>query len=1261
MQALPTPPLSATHPHPSAQLQSQAGPSRADQPPFTYRPIGPQGTQQIFQFPPNGMSAQQQQVQVLGPVQLQPAPVGPVFQQPQPQPQVQPQSRPGSTHGHGQQQQQAQSSRHQHHHRQAPHPPQQAQQQHAPQQQQPQPPPPANVQPVAVRQAYADANALLQPTRNGLIGVFDGLLAATARELQGRQEELDHARSMNNRIERDYRDLYRLAISLQRIEEQLRGEVELLRLRKGADGGAVAAFWKGHKGREDRLWGAVDRCIQQCQCGAAKATLSDVVLLKRSNRASSSSSSSNAQPRPHTSDRERRPSTQSSTSMSVSVNTQAQNGAHRRFSTGSTTIGSPVVSTSAQGPHSAFQSPVVQGGPSTFASPVVPTGPAMFQSPVTGAHQSPVALNGSGTGALNGNGVSTVPVFNGGPVPQPQAQSRPSTASRPPSAVQAGAFHIPVPPNGAPIVVAPPVVPSQQGVQPVVPQPQPYGVPLPPTQSHVVPSQLHPSHVPVPGQAAPAHVPGLTPEQLLQLAEHPSQAQNRNALRMQAMSMIHRQNQGAAGQQSHSQPLPVPIPQMGMASAAGFVAAATDANGQALAGLPAYPERPPAPQPSSSQSSSSSSSPQQSENRSTSQTLLNLPKAARMALVGLNDPRSPLRDALRLRAGLPASAPPSSAPSVSLTSPTNPNATPAPSDVRARLLAELGARLRTFSPQDALILLNLGPEKNRALAALSGGGSEEDVRAIRALEGVQEEIRAVEGLVRAVCAEEFVGVKEEARKERKERRIKREKGERVTIDLTLDEIENADADGGEAMAFTDEPEEMDVEHYASTSTAQPEVPQSSPRATDDSSSPSRRRARSDSGVGTDISDTSGSGAGEGRAVKRARLSLDDNALARSELEEGEIVSPHLAGERQIQQTLTPDATPRLRAATARMVEREEAPGKQGSIDPRALTDTTNSQSHPPSQQTTTALPAMTSGAKTAFVNNFLQSFTEAENGEKTDIQQILGAIAKAQSASGVVEGIVEAAYAGNATPRAAVPPTPRVDVPPPTTPTPAPPPPLPVSSAPPMERTRSVPIEPATAVPVSASAPVTPAEYEPSPFVQGSSGAFDPGAFVQGHSGEPDHSPVLQSEELLRMRQQSGYNGPYTGPPHPYELQQQYPMAALQHVPVDLEGGHSGELPRLPDDKPAEMRVLGPDHLALLYEVEEGLGGWACRLCLARKEADESWPVPVYSTGDGSMPDQLRTVMSAHCAETHAGAYAHIAGLDDEEARAELRDMMDEE
>lgn len=64
---------------------------------------------------------------------------------------------------------------------------------------------------------------------------------------------------MNARIERDYRDLYRLAIHLQRRVEQNKGEIEMLRLRKGADGAAIVEAYGKVREREDMLWGAVDR------------------------------------------------------------------------------------------------------------------------------------------------------------------------------------------------------------------------------------------------------------------------------------------------------------------------------------------------------------------------------------------------------------------------------------------------------------------------------------------------------------------------------------------------------------------------------------------------------------------------------------------------------------------------------------------------------------------------------------------------------------------------------------------------------------------------------------------------------------------------------------------------------------------------------------------------------------------------------------------------------------------------------------------
>ena len=63
---------------------------------------------------------------------------------------------------------------------------------------------------------------------------------------------------MNARIERDYRDLYRLAIGLQRHVEQLKGEVELLRARKGADGRELSRVWLKVVEKERRMWRGID-------------------------------------------------------------------------------------------------------------------------------------------------------------------------------------------------------------------------------------------------------------------------------------------------------------------------------------------------------------------------------------------------------------------------------------------------------------------------------------------------------------------------------------------------------------------------------------------------------------------------------------------------------------------------------------------------------------------------------------------------------------------------------------------------------------------------------------------------------------------------------------------------------------------------------------------------------------------------------------------------------------------------------------------
>lgn len=75
---------------------------------------------------------------------------------------------------------------------------------------------------------------------------------------------------MNARIERDYRDLYRLALSLQRRADRSEGEVKVLRALKGKYGTgegarAVEALDKVRE-REDRLWGAVDRVSYALLC-----------------------------------------------------------------------------------------------------------------------------------------------------------------------------------------------------------------------------------------------------------------------------------------------------------------------------------------------------------------------------------------------------------------------------------------------------------------------------------------------------------------------------------------------------------------------------------------------------------------------------------------------------------------------------------------------------------------------------------------------------------------------------------------------------------------------------------------------------------------------------------------------------------------------------------------------------------------------------------------------------------------------------------
>ncbi|KZV66781.1 hypothetical protein PENSPDRAFT_654643 [Peniophora sp. CONT] len=345
MQALPTPPLSATHPHLSAHPQAQGPaphPTQQQQPLYSYQPIDQNqnvGGQQVFQYPP-GMHPpqyppQQQQVaytqgqpqqQIHAPPAHGEATEGHhrnahqqqqqqrsrpssshqhQYQQQQQAPVYPPNTQPVHAHGHQQHQHAPQS--HMHHSHSIP-PQQNQQQQYAPQQQQqqqqqrpvapappqmahvqphmthPQPPPsqphppsqqqahPAHTQSTQaaqhrardeiVEEAYnaarSSADALLLSTRTSLVHVFESLSADVTRDLLIRDQELANARDVNAQIESDYQSLYQHAISLQRITEQLKGEVMLLRLRKGADGNAVAEAWGKVREREDRLWQAVD-------------------------------------------------------------------------------------------------------------------------------------------------------------------------------------------------------------------------------------------------------------------------------------------------------------------------------------------------------------------------------------------------------------------------------------------------------------------------------------------------------------------------------------------------------------------------------------------------------------------------------------------------------------------------------------------------------------------------------------------------------------------------------------------------------------------------------------------------------------------------------------------------------------------------------------------------------------------------------------------------------------------------------------------
>lgn len=62
-----------------------------------------------------------------------------------------------------------------------------------------------------------------------------------------------------------------------------------------------------------------------------------------------------------------------------------------------------------------------------------------------------------------------------------------------------------------------------------------------------------------------------------------------------------------------------------------------------------------------------------------------------------------------------------------------------------------------------------------------------------------------------------------------------------------------------------------------------------------------------------------------------------------------------------------------------------------------------------------------------------------------------------------------------------------------------------------------------------------------------------------------------------------------------------------------------------------------------------------------KEEVDDAFPVPVYpSSVEGTMPDDMRDLMSAHCAQTHKDAFAFISDLSDEAARRELKEMLEE-
>lgn len=566
---------------------------------------------------------------------------------------------------------------------------------------------------------------------------------------------------------------------------------------------------------------------------------------------------------------------------------------------------------------------------------------------------------------------------------------------------------------------------------------------------------------------------------------------------------------------------------------------------------------------------------------SPNQSWPSLSKAARVALIALGDSNSPLRDALRVRAGSDEQSS-SSAPHPN----RNPPSSLSDADVRARLYVKLMTRLQSLPPTSARTLLNLTQAEYAALAALGvgdGGGDGGTVRLAKehgaALVGLgKDKSSAVAELINAVC----VGQSEEV----KDGVVKTE-----VIDLTQEEEEAVKVEDQTA-------DRMDVDRVASASRSGSErVQDPNPQPQDIEDSPSRRRARSDSGVGTDISDASGSGEGpsdsDARASKRARMSIDEG--------DG----------REIQQTLTPDATPRLRAAVpmgslpdTMMVERESAPEDQGSIDPRALT----------------SAPDLAASA----------------TGDSSQMEMILGALRQAGSVSEIADAT-----------------TPRTDAaPPPQTPTPATTLPSSASAPPPVERTRSVPTAPA----VPASAPATPAEprvFTPSPFVQ---------AGYNGPYADPPPPPQHPYEQMGISA------GPSLG-------QGQAGMETLPHVPADMEDGGELELPRLPDVAGERVLGAGHLALAFVMDGSVGGWVCRLCLCVfyarpfmydadgccvyrqRKEEEDPTFPVPVYQDEYGGMSENIRPVMSAHYAQTHTSAYSYIANLSEDEARIELMDM----